>query len=98
MAKTLGQELFECLSLKYKPPTEEEQQETLCDMVDFNFFCEKFYGEVGDWFEENHPDDVIDRADRIKDERDKERYANMTAQELKDDEDEFNHNAKKGRE
>ena len=75
----------------HKPLTEKQQQETLC-RVDFDFFCNEFYGEIGDWLEDNHPDDIIQRAIRI------ESGTNMTKKELKADESEFKANAKYGRE
>ena len=83
----LGKELFEC----HKQPTEQDE---LCDMVDFNFFCNKFYGEIGDWLENNHPDDIINRAERIEAERNQIRIDNMTKKELKADESEYKANAK----
>ena len=94
MSKTLFDELTDCL----KPSTAEHQQNTLCDMVDFNFFCNKFYGDIGDWLEDNHPDDIIHRAERIEAERNQIRIDNMTKKELKADESEFKANAKYGRE
>ena len=82
----------------HKPLTEKQQQETLCEMVDFDYFCNEFYGEIGDWLEDNHPDDIIQRAYRIDRERVQERIANRTQKELKADESEFKANAKYGRE
>ena len=85
---SLSNELMRC----HKPLTEKQQQGTLCRMVDFDFFCNEFYGEIGDWLEDNHPDDIIQRAIRI------ESGTNMTKKELKADESEFKTNAKYGRE
>ena len=84
--KTLLDELNDCL----KPQTVKTQQDTICDMVDVDFFCEKFYGEIGDWLEENHPDDIIHRAERIE----IERHDNLSKKELKADESEYKSNAK----
>ena len=94
MMKTLFDELNDCL----KPPTQAGQNETLANMVDFDFFCNKFYGEIGDWLEENHPDDIIHRAERIDNERQAEKYENMTKRELKADESEYKVNTKYRRE
>ena len=82
MSKTLGKELLEC----FKPPTEKEQQETISDMVNFDFFCNKFTSEILDWVEENCPDEVIKRGERASEEQEKKRIENMTPKELKADE------------
>ena len=92
--KTLFDELTDCL----KPSTAEHQQNTLCDMVDVDFFCNKFYGDIGDWLEDNHPDDIINRAERIEAERNQIRIDNMSKKELKADESEYKGNAKYRRE
>jgi len=51
----MKQTLFDALA----PPTEEEQQEAFCSMVNFEYFCNKFAGEIGDWLEENDPNDIV---------------------------------------
>ena len=74
----MKQTLFDALA----PPTEEEQQEAFCSMVNFEYFCNKFAGEIGDWLEENDPNDIMKRAERI----DRQIYENMTPKQLKQEE------------
>ena len=94
MRKTLLDEINACS----KPPTVEEQQDTLSDMVDFEFFCNKYYVKIWDWLEDNHPEDICNRAEEIELERFKNRYDNMSKKELKADESEHKGNCKVGRE
>ena len=56
MSKTLLDELTGCI---------DATQDAICDIVDVDYFCNRFFGDIGDWLEENHPDDVINRAERI---------------------------------
>ena len=70
----------------------ESTQDAICDMVDFNYFCEKYTGEILDWLEDNYPKDLIHRAERVERELEQERVENMTPKELEADESEFKAN------
>ena len=87
MSKTLLDELTGCI---------DATQDAICDIVDVDYFCNRFFGDIGDWLEENYPDDVINRAERIENERNAERIEMMSAKELKADRLEYESNAKKG--
>ena len=84
MSKTLLDELTGCI---------DATQDAICDIVDVDYFCNRFFGDIGDWLEENHPDDIINRAERIENERNNEV---LSAKELKADRLEYESNAKRG--
>ena len=80
-------------TIKTKKSIENKFQSKLIELVDFEYLFNKYTPDIGDWLEENHPDDIINRAERIENERNNEV---LSAKELKADRLEYESNAKRG--
>ena len=72
----------------------DNNEQPLIDDIDTDDFCNKYTPDIGDWLEENYPDDIINRAERIENERNAERIEMMSAKELKADRLEYESNVK----
>ena len=83
-------------TIKTKKSIENKFQSKLIELVDFEYLFNKYTPDIGDWLEENYPDDIINRAERIENERNAERIEMMSAKEKKADRLEYESNAKRG--